>query len=143
MSEANHSGSCFCGKIQFEIKNTGGPVAACHCLDCRKASGAPFMVFVEVAMENYIIKSGIPASIRYAQGVKTRTFCRDCGSAFTYENSNVPDTIDVNTMLLEQPEAFPVQYHLWTKRKLPGIMIDKNIPVFSENSDSWENLLGN
>ena len=48
MIENKHRGNCFCSNIQFEIIDTGGTVAACHCLDCRKASGAPFMVFVVV-----------------------------------------------------------------------------------------------
>ena len=63
MKKNKHKGSCFCGNIQFEIKDTGGTVAACHCLDCRKASGAPFMIFIVVEKDNYIID---PGSIQYA-----------------------------------------------------------------------------
>ncbi len=48
MGKNKHKGSCFCGEIKFEIIDTGGTVAACHCVDCRKSSGAPFMVFVVV-----------------------------------------------------------------------------------------------
>ena len=140
MGKSKHVGSCYCGNIQFEIIVTDGPVAACHCLDCRKSSGAPFMVFVELDKENYIIKSGTPHAIQYAEGIKRRTFCRDCGSALSYENIKVPHLIDVNTMLLEKPEDFPIQYHVWTKRKLPGIIIDKGISQFRENSDRWENF---
>jgi len=137
----DHQGSCFCGNITFEIKDTGGTVAACHCLDCRKASGAPFMVFVVVNKENYIIKNGTPTSIQYADGIKKRTFCEDCGSAISYENKNYTKTIDINTMLLDNPEDFPVKYHVWTKRKLSGIIIDDNVAQFHENSDHWKKLL--
>ncbi|MBC8344644.1 MAG: GFA family protein [Candidatus Marinimicrobia bacterium] len=69
-----------------------------------------------------------------------RTFCKDCGSAISYENKNDSNTIDINTMLLDNPEVFTVKYHVWTKRQLPGIIIDENIQKFSENSDLWKEL---
>ena len=95
MKKSKHKGSSFCGNIQFEIKDTGVTVAACHCLDCRKASGAPFMIFIVVEKDNYIIKSGNPGSIQYAnQG--TNIF-KDCGSAISYENKN-----DTGTKILVQ-----------------------------------------
>ena len=75
MKKNKQKGSCFCGNIQFEIKDTGGTMSACHCLDCRKASGAPFKIFVVVEKDNYIIKSGNPGSIQYADG-KTGRFHR-------------------------------------------------------------------
>jgi hypothetical protein len=142
MKKNKHKGSCFCGNIQFEIKDTGGTVAACHCLDCRKSSGAPFMVFIVVEIDNYIIKSGNPGSIQYADGIKVRTFCKDCGSAISYENKNDTGTIDISTMLMEKPEDFIVKYHVWTKRQLPGIIIDENIQKFSEYSDLSEKFHG-
>ena len=43
-------------------------------------------------------------------------------------------------MLLDNPEVFTVKYHVWTKRQLPGIIIDENIQKFSENSDLWKEL---
>jgi len=142
MKKNKHKGSCFCGNIQFEIKDTGGTVAACHCLDCRKASGAPFMIFVVVDIENYMIKNGNSGSIRYADGIKMRTFCSNCGSALTYENKHNPDDIHVNVALLEKPEDFQIQYHVWIKRKLPGVKIVENVPVYLENSDRWKELHG-
>ncbi|MBT4661901.1 MAG: hypothetical protein HOI72_01865 [Candidatus Marinimicrobia bacterium] len=47
----------------------------------------------------------------------------------------IPYSMDINTMLLENPEDFPVKYHVWTKRKSPGIIIDSTIKQFRENSD--------
>ena len=132
MIENKHRGNCFCGNIQFEIIDTRGTVAACHCLDCRKASGAPFMVFVVIEKINYIIKSGKPGSIQYEDGFKVRTFCKDCGSSISYERKNRPDKIHIGTMLLENPTDLIVKYHLWTKSQLPGIIIDENVQKFPE-----------
>ena len=45
-------------------------------------------------------------------------------------------------MLMGKPEDFIVKYHVWTKRQLPGIIIDENIQKFSEYSDLWEEFHG-
>ena len=36
------SGSCFCGAIVVALTGTPAAVSICHCVNCRKLSGAPF-----------------------------------------------------------------------------------------------------
>jgi hypothetical protein len=45
MSSASHSGSCFCGAVQFTV--TGDPAAMgyCHCASCRQWSAGPVNAF--------------------------------------------------------------------------------------------------
>ncbi|OJJ78723.1 GFA family protein [Aspergillus glaucus CBS 516.65] len=75
-------GGCFCGKVQ--IKYNGQPLTSglCHCLDCRKLTGAPYTY-------NYIVESaeldisGNPKEVAKTSdsGNNIRNyFCPDCGT---------------------------------------------------------------
>ena len=35
-------GTCFCGKVTVTLTGTPTAVSVCHCVNCRKLSGAPF-----------------------------------------------------------------------------------------------------
>ena len=45
MQDSEHTGTCFCGKV--EVKVTGKPAAMgyCHCDSCRKWSAGPVSAF--------------------------------------------------------------------------------------------------
>ncbi|EYE96829.1 GFA family protein [Aspergillus ruber CBS 135680] len=75
-------GGCFCGKVR--IKYNGQPLASglCHCLDCRKLTGALYTY-------NYVVRSAeldISGSLKEVaktsdSGNNIRNFfCPDCGT---------------------------------------------------------------
>lgn len=132
MIQKQFTGGCFCGAIRFKITGPFGNCASCHCLDCRRISGAPLLTFVDVPSENYEIISGAPATIQYADGVKKRTFCGSCGTPLTYANSQFPDQVDVTVCSLNNPEAFSPSYHVWNKRRLSWLKLEDGLPVFKE-----------
>ena len=47
--QTTHKGSCFCGRVRYEIKGPIGPMSNCHCTDCRKSHGAAFATYIDVA----------------------------------------------------------------------------------------------
>ena len=38
-------GSCFCGQVVLHSSTLPLSITLCHCIECRKASGAPFLTF--------------------------------------------------------------------------------------------------
>ena len=38
-------GSCLCGVVRLESKMAPESITICHCRECRKASGNPFLAF--------------------------------------------------------------------------------------------------
>ena len=46
-------GGCHCGAIRFEVKGKPSWVGACHCVDCRKIRGSPFLVFAEYSLKRF------------------------------------------------------------------------------------------
>ncbi|KAF5342390.1 hypothetical protein D9611_001127 [Ephemerocybe angulata] len=79
-------GSCLCKAVRYELE--GEPVwfRVCHCVNCRKATGAAFMANVLFPAKSFRIKEGEGALRVYedretASGVPMqRWFCGGCGS---------------------------------------------------------------
>ncbi|PWY76024.1 DUF636 domain protein [Aspergillus sclerotioniger CBS 115572] len=72
-------GSCFCNNIRIEYTGQLLISGLCHCLDCRKLTGAPYSY-------NYIVKtSGLKVSGTVKEVAKTSSsdrnyFCPECGT---------------------------------------------------------------
>lgn len=80
-TEATLDGKCLCGGISVKLVSQACEIVLCHCSQCRKSSGAPFLsVFPvpESAVELFDPQQ-LLASFR-ATEKKERTFCRRCGS---------------------------------------------------------------
>ena len=79
-------GGCFCGAVRYRIDGTLGRVTSCHCLHCRRTTGAPFVTWVEVEPSRFSIVGGTPSRYSSRPGV-TRTPCPRCGTQLTYEQA--------------------------------------------------------
>lgn len=99
--------SCLCTAVRLETRGEPYRVGLCHCLDCRKHSGALFAGFA-IFPENAVTISGATAS--YAG----RHFCPRCGSS-VFARSD--DEIEICLGAFDAPDAFTPTYELWTQRR--------------------------
>ena len=74
---ADIGGSCLCGDITYRIWGDLRPVVACHCTQCRKASGHYVAATQALAADMEI--SGVPQWYR-SSDLAERGFCPTCGS---------------------------------------------------------------
>lgn len=111
-------GGCLCRAIRYRV--TGAPQYSvlCHCATCRRASGAPSVAWLTFDRRQVEFLSGTPQSYRSSSGV-VRRFCGTCGSAISYENAGSPQSIDLTTASLDDPQAFPPSDEVWVEHKLP------------------------
>lgn len=114
-------GGCFCGKLRFAVEGEPVRSGVCHCLDCRKLHGAPFMAFAVFPREAVTV-TGEARRIR-TQPRYARAFCPDCGSHVFGEDEG---GIELYHGAFDVPDVFPPSYELWTVRKeawitLPGV----------------------
>ncbi len=121
------AGGCFCGALRYRV--TGEPVVVCHChcLHCRRISGAPFVTWVEVRRRDFAFTKGKPARFQSRRGV-TRTFCSKCGTPVTYRRGAAPPTVDVTACSLDRPESLRILDHVFFDRRLPWIRLADGLP---------------
>jgi hypothetical protein len=101
------TGGCLCGAVR--IVATGAPdrVGLCHCLDCRKHSGALFhasAIFPEAAVT-------VEGETREFRG---RHFCPKCGSSVFGRSG---DEVEVSLGAFDAPDQLKPTYELWIVRR--------------------------
>jgi hypothetical protein len=105
-------GGCLCTAVRYRVTGTPLLSGICHCTSCRKAAGAPSVAWVTFEHKNFELLSGAPRSFESTPGI-FRTFCGNCGTPLTYASDHSPATVDVTTISLDDPEAFPPTQEGW------------------------------
>jgi hypothetical protein len=124
------SGSCLCGQVIFEATGIPKRVGLCHCLTCRKFTGAPFAAFAIYERDAVKITGVIS---QYASSDKGRRYrCRYC-SCPVYEIDDDSTEIELPLGAFDRTDLFQPQYEAWALRReswLPGL---KSVPTYERN----------
>ena len=126
-------GGCLCGAVRYRISGPPSSSVVCHCASCRRASGAPTVAWVSVSRAQFQILAGSPTVFDSSPGVR-RQFCGRCGCALTYETAKSPDSIDITTVSLDDPNAFPPTADVWLEDKIPWQQTDAAIGKYAGSS---------
>ena len=113
-------GGCFCGTIRYEFDAEGIPVADCHCTMCRRTSGAPYVTWLVVPVDQFRYVSGEVRTLQSSeQG--TRYFCGECGTPIACVNHSHPEIIDLTLGSLDEPENFKPSFSVFEDTRLPHL----------------------
>ena len=108
----NMKGGRFCGKITLRAHVLEENIAACHCTDCQKFSGAPLRATLIIDARQVNISGDVCEYSKIAESGNERIqgFCGNCGSHIyaTGPNRNI---YNIRAVCLEQHnELVPVRY---------------------------------
>ena len=127
------TGGCQCGRCRYEI--AGPPVAlyVCHCRECQKQSASAFGISVIVNSADLRLRSGNPH--RWSRPTDSGKvldcwFCPDCGARLWHGDKARDATVSVKGGSLDQPLDLGKAVHIWTTRKLPGVVIPADAVQF-------------
>ncbi len=129
MSEGTaHDGGCLCGAVRYRAEGAPLRVLHCHCQMCRKAGGAPFVTWAVFPRRAVRFVRGDPGLYR-SSPIAVRRYCRDCGSALTWEGDGSPDSIDLTVGSFDHPDRLPAPVeHLWTEAQIPWLHLADDLP---------------
>lgn len=127
-------GGCLCGAVRYRVQGQPSNTMICHCRTCRRVAGAPTVAWVTFDTGKFEFTSGEPASFHSSPPVR-RTFCPACGTPLTYQHDDSPQTMDITTCTLDDPNAFPPTHHSWLSHDLTWIKFGDGLPSFQE----WRN----
>ena len=125
-------GGCLCGGTRYVITKEPHSLGNCHCIDCRRASGAAFVNWGTVPTADLILERGTLRKIPHADRV--RSFASCCGTPLFFEESMDAAEVDVAIASLDDPASFPPAKNIWIEDKLPWVQLDPALPSFSQNS---------
>lgn len=125
-----HAGRCGCGGIQFELDGDPGAVSICHCSDCRRAAGAPFMAWAEYPDAALKVTHGTPKT-RNSSGTAMRSFCPECGTGLFYRNSALlPGLVEVQLATLDDAATLQPSMQIQAAERLDWMADLATIPSF-------------
>ena len=122
-------GQCHCGAVSYEMPSDEIRCAICHCTDCRRHSGAPFVAWGLVAEDQVKIEG---ETSEYASSTDGRRhFCPKCGTALFYTNAVVfPAQIDVQLATLDDPDAMRPQLQVQMAERVRWTDSLSEVPSF-------------
>lgn len=104
-------GGCHCGSARYTATGEPQHVSVCHCSDCRKSAGAPFVSWA--AFQHLDFASTGDISVYNSSGNAMRHFCAKCGTGLFYVNEDVlPGLVDIQTCTLDDPEQLKPALHV-------------------------------
>jgi hypothetical protein len=122
-------GSCLCGGVRYEISAELSPAIHCHCVQCRKASGASFTTNASLPADAFRFLSGesLVGEFESSPG-QFRRFCTRCGSPLVKRYADKPDLLRLRLGTLDTDPGVAVAAHIFVRSKAPWIQIAGDIP---------------
>lgn len=129
---ANLLGGCLCGGTRYVLDAAPSGVGDCHCIDCRRGSGAPYVTWGTVPRAHVRLTAGEVRKISHAGRV--RGFAACCGTPLFFEDAPDAPSLDVTIASLDDPTPFPPRKAIWTEDRLPWVPLDPSRPHFKQSS---------
>ena len=131
------TGGCQCGAVRYTI--AAEPLAAyvCHCRECQKQSASAFGISLLVPKDALRVERGeVRTWSRRTDSGRTLDcmFCPVCGSRVWHASPGAA-TITIKGGSLDRPVDLTAAVHIWTSRKLPGVIIPEGATQFAEEPD--------
>jgi hypothetical protein len=117
---------CSCGAVSLLLPGPTRLVAACHCVDCQRRTGAPFGVGAFYPVEVVTVSGAPKEYVRAAEsgGKVCFYFCSDCGSTVYWRADNLPAMIGVAVGAIADPN-FPAPIRsVFERSKHAWVVID-------------------
>ena len=127
-------GGCLCGDVRYRLHEAPKQRSNCHCIDCRRASGAPFVTWGAFRREKIELLSGDLRKVRHADRI--RSFASCCGTPLFFQDSEESEWMDVTISSFDDPLAYPPEVAIWTEDRLPWVPLDPACPTFLQGRGS-------
>lgn len=130
------TGRCQCGEIRYKSVEKPLSLYICHCEECQKQSASAFGISLDVPRIGLEIMQGAPKCWSHATDggrMLKCAFCPNCGSRLWHEYEPAAETVSIKGGSLDEPLNVSDAIHVWTTRKLPGIIIPDKAKKFPED----------
>ena len=120
-------GSCLCGAIRFEIEKVWS-LTHCHCVNCRKLTGAAFATYAHVKADKFRFTSGEDMMVQFESSPGSfRNRCKICGCLAPGKASYLT-TVSVPAGLLDDDPGVRPALHVFASSTAPWWTITDGLP---------------
>jgi hypothetical protein len=132
-------GGCACGAVRYRMTTPPLFVHCCHCKDCQRQTGSAFALNALIETDRVDMLSGetqrydMPTDSGRPHGVYR---CTHCGTAVWSEYGGLKVLRFVRVGTLDDPSALPPDVHIYTRSKLPWVVLPDGVPRFEAYYES-------
>lgn len=126
------SGRCLCGASSFRSGAEAQFTGHCHCVDCRKSSGAGHCTHVVVAADGFRIDGPVRVFNKAADSgsMVSRYFCETCGSPLYSTNDRMQGMVFIRAAALDEPDSVTPQMVVYASRAPAWDRAGEGLPRF-------------
>jgi hypothetical protein len=127
------TGGCQCGAVRYELAGTPHQIYVCHCRECQKQSASAFGISVMARSADVRLLIGkLERWSRATDSGRTLAcyFCATCGTRVWHGDKDQAQEISIKGGTFDHPVDLRRAIHIWTRRKLPGVIIPDETQQF-------------
>jgi hypothetical protein len=135
-------GGCACGSVRYRLTAAPLFVHCCHCPNCQRQTGSAFVVNALIEAGCVEVVSGEPVAVDVArdEGPPQRIWrCPECQVAI-YSRYSRDEFRYVRGGTLDEPSRVRPDVHIYTRSKLPWVVLPDGVPAFEEFYDDMQAL---
>jgi hypothetical protein len=127
------TGGCMCGAVRYSASGAPVSVIHCHCLSCRRHTGAPVVTLVGFRKGQVSFDSGERGIYPSSPGV-LRGFCGQCGTPLTWEGDGeeLGPLIEIHISTLDAPNQFTPESHVHFDERIEWFDVADHLPRHHE-----------
>jgi hypothetical protein len=135
---ANFPGGCACGAVRYRLGAAPMFVHCCHCRDCQRQTGSAFVLNALIETGAIHLDAGAPQPVPLPtdSGRPHDVYrCTACRTALWSDYGRRPGLRFVRVGTLDDPAAFAPDVHIFTRSKLPWVLLPSGPPAFDAYYD--------
>ena len=129
------TGQCYCGATTISATARPSKITYCHCVDCRRATGAPVAVFAAFNEGDVTFSPDEGKRVSIVEGA-TRSFCTGCGSLLSGRYEYLPGQVYLGVGLLDEADKLIPECHAHEGARLEWLHIEDDLPRFDASARS-------
>ena len=131
-------GGCSCGEIRYRLTSEPLFTNCCHCLNCQRQTGSAFVINVLIESDRVELLAGEPQQVDVPRddGSTQQVFrCPTC-NVVVFSHYGHPGVRFVRAGTLDDPASIAPDAHIFTRSKLPWVLLPESTPAFDVYYDS-------
>jgi hypothetical protein len=120
-----YRGGCLCGGVRYEAKAQPLALNACHCIDCKRISGASYFAGVHTEAKDFAFTGETEKYVKTADSGRTSEIhrCAACGTRLWHIPQQAPHLLFYAAGTLDDSSWFVPTSHIFARSVQPDVMI--------------------
>ncbi len=131
--QAQHSGRCHCGGVQYRIAGPMRDVVLCHCSQCRRIHGH-YAAYTAINYNRLVLTVFKTLKWYQASEQARRGFCSECGASLFWQRFD-SESICIAAGSLDQPTGLKTTRQVYVADAGDYYCIDDSLETFTGSMD--------